>query len=95
MIKIKDRVFKRADLEFLDSVNYPEYKEFVFFTETLFKSSDGTYILETQYERSPLWFADEIREGKLTDKDLELNYEYTIITKEEADSFLESSVWKV
>ena len=95
MIKIKDRIFQKADLEILDSINYPEFEEFTVYTETLFKSPEGEYILETQYQKSKEWFEEELRAGMLTDKDMEFKTEYTIITKEEADSFLESAVWKV
>lgn len=95
MIKIKNRIFQKADLEILDSVNYPEFEEFVNFSETLFKTQDGEYILETQYQRSEWWFAEELSTGELTKEDMELKTEYAIITKEEAESFLESAVWKV
>lgn len=95
MIIIKDRIFKKSELELLDSVNYPEFKEFIHYTETLFKSPEEVFILETQYQRNPEWFAEEVNAGKLTDKDLELKTEYAIISKEEADNFLEMAVWKV
>ena len=95
MIKIKNRIFKDDDLEILDSVSYPEFKEFINYSETLYKSNDGKYILEIQYQRSEKWFADELRSGELTDKDMELKTEYSIISREEATDFLEMAVWIV
>ena len=95
MIKIKDRIFKKADLDLLDSISYPEFEEFTVYTETLFKSSDGVYILETQSQINGEYFKEEIKAGELTESDLQLKREYTIITDEEADNFLEMSVWKV
>lgn len=95
MIKIKNRIFKQADLELLDSINYPEFVEFIVYTETLFKSSDGVYILETQSQINGECFADEIRTGELTEADMKLKTEYTIMTNEEAENFLEMAIWKV
>ena len=95
MIKIKNRIFKEDDLEILDSVSYPEFKEFINYSETLYKSNDGKYILEIQYQRSEKWFAEELATGAMTDKDMELKTEYSMISKEEADNFLEMAVWEV
>ena len=90
-IKIKNKVFTQASLKCLN----PSIKEFLCYTETLYKSSDGSFIIETQYQRNPKCFAEEISSGKMTDKDMELKTEYRIVGTDEADNFLEDAVWHV
>lgn len=95
MIKINNLAFQKEALELLDSISYPEFEEFTTYTENLYRSTDGKYILETQYKRSDEWFAEELRSGELTHKDMGLKTEYSIISKEEATDFMEMAVWKV
>lgn len=94
-IKIKNKIFDERKLEMLESINYSEFKEFLCYTETLYKSSDGSFIIETQYQRNPKCFEEEISSGKMTDKDMELKTEYRIVGTDEADNFLEDAVWHV
>ena len=95
MITIKDQTFKKSELEFLDSISYPEFVEFVFYTESLYKSSGGEYIIETEYQRSANYYKEELNSDELTLKDMERKTEYRIVSKEEAENFLEDSVWSV
>ena len=95
MIKIDNKTFKKSELEFLDSISYPEFKEFVYYTETLYKSPDGVFIIGTEYQKSAEYYEEELCNGDLTDKDMEQKTEYRIVSAEEAEGFLEDSVWRV
>ena len=95
MITINDKTFKKSELEFLASIDYPEFKEFNYYTETLYKSHNGVFIIETDYQISAEYYAEELCNGELTDKDMEQKTEYRIVSAEEADGFMEDAVWRV
>ena len=88
--KINDVQYDENNLDLLDSISYPEYKEFIFFTETLYKSDDDIYILDTHYQKSPIFWEIEEYPG-----DFDQQHEYRVLSEQEAEQWLEDAVWHV
>ena len=95
IITINGREFEKESLEFIDSIDRFSWQEFLYFTEILYKTEDGGYILETMWQLNPEWHKDEVENGVLTEEDLKEKDEYRLMSFEEADAWLDGAVWEV
>ena len=95
IITINGREFEKESLEFIDSIDRFSWQEFIYFTEILYKTEDGEYILETMWQLNPEWHKDEVENGVLTEEDLKEKDEYRLMSFEEADAWLDGAVWEV
>ncbi|MBQ9921386.1 MAG: hypothetical protein IJO52_04300 [Clostridia bacterium] len=87
---INDVSYDESSLKLLNSISRTEYKEFLFFTETLYKADDDVYILDTHYQKNPIFWEIEEYPG-----DFDQQHEYRIISNQEAEQWLDDSVWYV
>lgn len=95
IITIDGREYEKESLEFIDSIDRFSWQEFIYFTEILYKTEDGEYILETMWQLNPEWHKDEIECGILTEDDLKEKDEYRLMSFEEADAWHRGVVWEV
>ena len=95
IITINGREHEKENLEFIDSIDHFSWQEFIYFTEILYKTEDGEYILETMWKLNPEWHKGEVESGVLTEEDLEEKDEYRLMSFEEADAWLDGAVWEV
>ena len=95
IITIDGREFEKESLEFVDSIDRFSWQEFIYFTEILYKTEDGGYILETMWQLNPEWHKDEAESGVMTEDDLKEKDEYRLMSFEEADAWLDGAVWEV
>ena len=95
IITINGREFEKESLEFIDSIDRFSWQEFIYFTEILYKTEDGEYILETMWQLNPEWHKGEVENGVLTEEDLKEKDEYRLMSFEEADAWLDGAVWEV
>ena len=93
IITINGREFEKESLEFIDSIDRFSWQEFIYFTEILYKTGDGEYILETMWQLNPDWHKDEVENGVLTEEDLKEKDEYRLMSFEEADAWLDGAVY--
>ena len=95
IITINGREFEKESLEFIYSIDRFSWQEFIYFTEILYKTEDGEYILETMWKLNPEWRKDEVENGVLTEEDLKEKDEYRLMSFEEADAWLDGAVREV
>ena len=93
IITINGREYEKESLEFIDSIDRFSWQEFIYFTEILYKTEDGEYILETMWQLNPEWHKGEVESGVLTEEDLEEKDEYRLMSFEEADAWLDGAVY--
>ena len=92
-ITIDKKIYETNDLEIIDCIDKFCWKEFIYFTEILFKTDKGEYILERSWELNPEWAESGIEDGTITQDDLEPKSEYKLMCTEEKEAWLEESVW--
>ena len=66
------------------------WQEFLYLTETLYKTEDGEYVLETSWQLSPQWAKSGIEDGTITQDDLEPKTEYRMICDAELNVWFEN-----
>ena len=93
-IEINSKKYDYNKLYLVDTISRFEWQEFVYFTENLYISENGDYILETQWQLNPEFHKDEIESGTLTKKNLEEKVEYRVMSFEEADAWLDDAIWQ-
>ena len=93
IITTNGREYEKESLEFIDSIDRFSWQEFIYFTEILYKTEDGEYILETMWKLNPEWRKDEVENGVLTEEDLKEKDEYRLMSFEEADAWLDGAVY--
>ena len=94
-ITIDEKIYETDDFELIDSIDKFSWQEFLYFTETLFKTGEGEYVLETSWQLNPQWAQSGIEDGTITQDDLEPKTEYKLMCLEEKEAWLEESVWTV
>ena len=95
VIRVNSKDYEKYNLRLVDSISRFEWQEYIYYTENLYISEDGAYILETMWQLSPEWHKDSIESGMLSEKDLEKKVEYRLMSFEEADAWLDDSIWEV
>ena len=76
------------DWNYINSPNFDPCREFKYYTETLYRTPNGEYILHTMWRISDLWAEDAVRNGEMTEDELEPHEEYEIISEEQAQKWL-------
>lgn len=94
-ITIEEKNYETDNFEHIDSIDRFSWKEFLYFTETLYKTEEEEYILEISWQIDPEWAKNEIEDGLMSKSELESKTEYRIICDEEKEAWLEESVWEV
>ena len=94
-ITIDEKIYETDDFELVDSIDKFSWQEFLYFTETLFKTEEGEYILETSWQINPEWAKREIEDGSMSISELETKTEYRVMCNEEKEAWLEESVWEI
>lgn len=89
-IIIDEKAYETEKLELLDSIDKFSWQEFLYLTETLFKTGEGEYILETSWQLNPQWAQSGIEDGTITQDDLEPKTEYRMICEAELDVWFEN-----
>ena len=95
IIKVNSKDYEKDNLRLIDSISRFEWQEYIYYTENLYISEDGAYILETMWQLSPLWAKSGIEDGTISQEDLEPKTEYKLMCTEEKEAWLEDSVWEV
>ena len=65
-ITIDEKIYETDNLEIVDSIDKFSWQEFLYFTETLFKTEEGEYILETSWQLNPEWAKRGLEDGTKT-----------------------------
>jgi len=94
-ITIDEKIYETDNLEIVDSIDKFSWQEFLYFTETLFKTEKGEYILETSWQLNPEWAKRGLEDGTITQDDLEPKTEYKAMCTEEIEAWLNEAVWEV
>ena len=95
LIKIGSKEYGEEKMELVDSISGFNWQEFMYYNENLLKTTDGEYILETNYRLNPQYYADDIEKGFLSEEDLQPQKRYRALSEQEADAWLEESIWQV
>ena len=66
---VDGKTFDTENAEYVDSRNMP-YKEFIYFTETLFQTEDGAYFLYADALYNPEWYGEFAAEEELYRSDI-------------------------
>ena len=94
-ITIDEKIYETDDFELIDNIDKFSRQEFLYLTETLYKTADGEYVLETSWQLNPLWAKSGIEDGTISPDNLEPKTEYKIVCVAEKDAWLEESIWEV
>ena len=95
LIKIGSKEYGEEKMELVDSISGFNWQEFMYYNENLLKTTDGEYILETNFRLNPQYYADDIEKGFLSEEDLQPQKRYRALSEQEADAWLEESIWQV
>ena len=95
LIKIGSKEYNMEKMELVDSISGFNWQEFMYYNENLLKTTDGEYILETNFRLNPQYYADDIEKGFLSEEDLQPQKRYRALSEQEADAWLEESIWQV
>lgn len=95
LIKIGSKEYGEEKMELVDSISGFNWQEFMYYNENLLKTTDGEYILETNFRLNPQYYADDIERGFLSEEDLQPQKRYRALSEQEADAWLEESIWQV
>ena len=87
--------YDKDTFEIVDSVNSLPQDEFVYYTETLYKTPNDKYILETKWKLEAEWHKEFIENKTLTAEDLLPQETYKILTYEEVVEWLDTAIWSV
>ena len=94
-IEINSKKYDYNKLYLVDSISHFEWQEYIYYTENLFISENGEYVLETSWQLNPKWAKSGIEDGTISQEDLEPKTEYKLMCTEEKEAWLEESVWEV
>ena len=95
LIKIGSKEYGEEKMELVDSISGFNWQEFMYYNKNLLKTTDGEYILETNFRLNPQYYADDIEKGFLSEEDLQPQKRYRALSEQEADAWLEESIWQV
>lgn len=72
----------------IDSKNSDPCSEYIYFTETLYRTPTGEYVMHTMWLVSDLWAKDTTNNEPISQEELEPHEEYRIISEEQAQKWL-------
>lgn len=95
IITINSRNYDDKKWIYVDSINYTDRKDCLYHQETLYITDTGEFIMCTEWRIDPEVYYDDIKNGKLSKRDLRAFEEYRIVPREEANEWIERAEWEV